>query len=99
MPPKKKTWASGGTFDLDKKSKQLEKLKKQSSSQGFWDNSQSASSTLKNISIIEKEMQLWRDLSRRHNDMEVLFEFADSGEIELAEIKVSYMFTKISLMR
>ena len=84
---KKKIWESGGTFDLDKKSKQLEELKKQSSAQGFWDNSQSASSTLKNISIIEKEMQLWSDLSRRHNDMEVLFEFAESGEIELAEIK------------
>ena len=79
MPLKKKIWASGGTFDLDKKSKQLEELKKQSSAQGFWDNSQSASNTLKNISIIEKEMQLWSDLSRRHNDMEVLFEFAGLG--------------------
>ena len=86
---KKKIWASGGTFDLDRKSKQLEKLKKQSSAQGFWDNSQSASSTLKNISIIEKEMQLWKDLSRRHNDMEVLFEFAESGEVEICLLYTS----------
>ena len=37
--------------------------------------------------MIEKEIQLWKDLSRRHNDMEILFEFADSGDIELVEIK------------
>tara|TARA_X000001036_G_scaffold74885_1_gene66416 strand:- start:546 stop:1475 length:930 start_codon:yes stop_codon:yes gene_type:complete len=37
--------------------------------------------------LIEKEIQLWKDLSRRHNDMEILFEFADSGDIELVEIK------------
>ena len=84
---KKKIWESGGIFDLDNKSKQLEELKRQSSAQGFWNNSQNASSTLKKISIIEKEMQLWKDLSRRHNDMEILFEFAESGEVELSEIK------------
>ena len=81
---KKRIWESGGIFDLDNKSKQLEKLKRQSSAQDFWNNSQNASRTLKKISIIEKEMQLWRDLSRRHNDMEILFEFAESGEVELS---------------
>ena len=30
---------------------------------------------------------LWDDLSRRHDDMEVLFEFADKGEIEFIEIQ------------
>ena len=40
---KEKDLGIRGTFDLDKKSKQLEELKKQSSAQGFWDNSQSAS--------------------------------------------------------
>ena len=84
---KKRIWESGGIFDLDNKSKQLEELKRQSSAQGFWDNGQNASRTLKKISIIEKEMQLWKDLSRRHNDMEILFEFAESGEVELTEIK------------
>ena len=41
----------------------------------------------KNISLIEKEIALWKDLTRRHDDMEVLFEFADSGETELKEIQ------------
>ena len=39
------------------------------------------------ISLIEKEIALWKDLTRRHDDMEVLFEFADSGETELKEIQ------------
>ena len=30
---------------------------------------------------------MWKDLTRRHDDMEVLFEFADSGETELKEIQ------------
>ena len=30
---------------------------------------------------------LWDDLSRRHDDMEVLFEFADKGEVEFIEIQ------------
>ena len=30
---------------------------------------------------------MWTDLSRRHDDMEVLFEFAEAGETELPEIQ------------
>ena len=30
---------------------------------------------------------MWKDLTRRHDDMEILFEFADSGETELKEIQ------------
>ncbi|MDP6170044.1 MAG: peptide chain release factor 2, partial [Candidatus Marinimicrobia bacterium] len=65
----------------------LEKLRKKSSDQDFWNNSQNASSVLKKISIIEKEIQLWEDLSRRNNDMKILFEFAEAGEVELIEIE------------
>ncbi len=31
---------------------------------------------------------MWEDLDRRYNDMKVLFEFAEDGEIELDEIRV-----------
>ncbi|MFL2983391.1 MAG: peptide chain release factor 2 [Candidatus Neomarinimicrobiota bacterium] len=77
----------GGIFDLDGQSKTLEKLKKESLNQDFWNNSTYASNILKKISIIEKEIQLWENLSNRHDDMEILFEFAEAGEADLDEIQ------------
>ena len=62
-------------------------LREQSSNPDFWNDNQSASVILKRISRIEKEIALWSDLARRHDDMEVLFEFADEGESSLDEIQ------------
>lgn len=62
-------------------------LREQSSNPDFWNDNQGASLILKRISRIEKEIALWSDLTRRHDDMEVLFEFADEGETGLDEIK------------
>jgi len=78
----------GGIFDFDSWSKELEKLKQKSSDPEFWNNNQSASNTLKKISRIEKKMALWKDLDQRYNDMKVLFEFAETGDVELDEIKI-----------
>ena len=77
----------GGIFDLDSRSKTLEVLREQSSNPDFWNDNQGASSILKKISRIEKEIALWSDLTRRHDDMEVLFEFAEEGETGLDEIE------------
>ena len=62
-------------------------LREQSSNPDFWNDNQGASSILKKISRIEKEIALWSDLTRRHDDMEVLFEFAEDGETGLDEIE------------
>ena len=62
-------------------------LREQSSNPDFWNDNQGASSILKRISRIEKEIALWSDLTRRHDVMEVLFEFAEEGEMGLDEIQ------------
>ena len=31
---------------------------------------------------------MWEDLDRRYNDMKVLFEFAETGEVEIDEIRI-----------
>ena len=62
-------------------------LREQSSNPDFWNDNQGASVILKKISRIEKEIALWSDLTRRHDDMEVLFEFAEKGETGLDEIQ------------
>ena len=53
----------------------------------FWNDSQGATAILKRISRIEKEIELWSDLTRRHDDMEVLFEFVEEGETGLDEVE------------
>ena len=62
-------------------------LREQSFNPDFWNDNQGASSILKRISRIEKEIALWSDLTRRHDDMEVLFEFVEEGEMGLDEIQ------------
>ena len=52
----------------------------------FWNDSQSASNCLKKIAIIEKEIKSWADLKKVHDDLEILVEFAENGEIELSDL-------------
>jgi len=76
----------GGIFDFESKESILIKLRKESIASDFWNDSNKASSTLKKISIIEKELELWQDFERRHGDLEVLFEFAESDEASESDI-------------
>ena len=78
----------GGIFDFESKESILAKLQKESLAADFWDNSDKASSILKKISLIEKELELWQDFERRHGDLEVLFEFAESDEALDSDIVV-----------
>jgi len=78
----------GGIFDFDSKESILAKLQMESLAADFWDNSDKASSILKKISLIEKELELWQDFERRHGDLEVLFEFAESDEALDSDIVV-----------
>ena len=85
---KKKTKKSGGIFDFDGWTRKLKKLKQSSADPRFWADNKNAPNILKKISIIEKKITLLKDLDRRYNDMKVLFEFAESGDIEINEIKI-----------
>jgi len=52
----------------------------------LWNDSAKASNILKQISRLEKEINLWSDLHRRYDDLGILIEFAEAGEVELAEV-------------
>ena len=78
----------GGIFVFESKESILAKLQMESLAADFWDNSDKASSILKKISLIEKELELWQDFERRHGDLEVLFEFAESDEALDSDIVV-----------
>ena len=66
----------------------IEKMRLKSNEPDFWKNKTTASALLKKISIFEKEINLWKPLDSAKNDMEVLLEFAESGDVTLKEVSV-----------
>ena len=62
-------------------------MRERTSDQNFWNDNQSASLYLKKISIIEKEISLWKKIDRSLNDVNVLIEFYESGDVSIEEIK------------
>ena len=76
----------GGIFDLQSKKNMIEQMRLKSNKSDFWKDKNSASSLLKDISILEKEVKLWETLDLAKNDVEVLLEFAESGDVELKEV-------------
>ena len=70
----------GGIFDLASQEDKLSKLKPQTAAENFWDNTNSAQITLKKISMIEKELELWNDAQRKKEDCEVLLTFLKEEE-------------------
>ncbi|MBF90067.1 MAG: peptide chain release factor 2 [Candidatus Marinimicrobia bacterium] len=70
----------GGTFDLVSVNSKLSKLKKETLSKDFWENNASAQSILKQISIYEKEIELWDGAERKKEDCEVYLAFLDDDK-------------------
>ena len=55
--------------------------------QNFWDDNQSASKKLKKISILEKEINLWKKIDTSLNDFNILIEFYESDDVSIEEVK------------
>ena len=88
MPEQKRSILNcGGIFDLTSKEDDLNKMRERASGQNFWNDNQSASLHLKKISILEKEISLWKKIDRSLNDVNVLIEFYESGDVSIEEIK------------
>jgi len=83
---KKRISICGGIFDFDLLNNSLDKLRLKSSDPNFWNDNKKASIILKKISQYERELELWDNLQKRNDDLEILFEFADDGEDVLDEL-------------
>ena len=66
--------------------KQLNDLKEKSTHPDFWNDNKKASAILRNVSRIEKEINIWSDIEQKHNDVDVLFEFYEEDEISLDDL-------------
>lgn len=82
---------SGGIFDLEEKEKEIQRLKSLSLESNFWSDNRRATRILKQLSLLEKEVELWQDLERRHGDVEVLLDFADAGEADVSEVEQEFL--------
>ena len=54
--------------------------------ENFWNDNKTASSQLKKISLLEKEINAWSEIDSIVNDFNILIEFYDSGDIEINEV-------------
>ena len=54
--------------------------------ENFWNDNKTASSQLKKISLLEKEINAWNEIDSIVNDFNILIEFYDSGDIEINEV-------------
>ena len=82
----KSTLSLGGIFDIDLLNNKLNSLKEKTSDPTFWSNNKKASAVLKNISRIEKEIKLWKDIEEKQSDVEISFEFYEDGEISKSDV-------------
>tara|TARA_B100001250_G_scaffold198032_1_gene169951 strand:+ start:1798 stop:2793 length:996 start_codon:yes stop_codon:yes gene_type:complete len=55
--------------------------------QNFWDDNQSASKQLKKISLLEKDINLWKKIDSTVNDFNILIEFYESGDVSIEEVE------------
>ncbi|HJL84279.1 MAG TPA: peptide chain release factor 2 [Candidatus Marinimicrobia bacterium] len=69
-----------GYLDLTSFEDKLSQLRAQTVAGDFWDNTSSAQTILKKISMIEKELELWNGAQRKKDDCEVLLTFLEEEE-------------------
>tara|TARA_Y100000741_G_scaffold133007_3_gene100113 strand:- start:17280 stop:18275 length:996 start_codon:yes stop_codon:yes gene_type:complete len=55
--------------------------------QNFWDDNQSASKQLKKISLLEKDINLWKKIDTAVNDFNILIEFYESDDVSIEEVE------------
>lgn len=74
----------GGIFDLARMTTELAQLEAQTAQPEFWNNAQAAAKVSRKKAALEREMQQWRDIEGKLNDLGALLELAhESGDASL----------------
>lgn len=82
---KKKFKSIEPKIELEKKTKEFQKLQKEMESPGFWDNQNNAQKVSQKASRIENFIKKWSTIKTELNDFSELLEMA--SEIEIAELE------------
>lgn len=77
---------SGGIFDFARMTAELAHLEQQTSQPDFWSHAQRAAKISRKKSTIERDLQQWREIDEKTNDLGALLELAEeSGDAALAK--------------
>src|SRR6187402_2200083 len=71
---------SWSVFDFAVKQQKIARLEEQSAVPDFWDDSEAAQRTLKELAGLRDEITPWIDLDKRISDTEVLLELAEEAD-------------------
>ena len=75
----------GGIFDFARMTSELAHLEQQTAQPDFWNHAQKAAKISRKKSTIERDLQKWRDIDGKMNDLDALLELAEeSGDAGLA---------------
>jgi len=73
---------SGGIFDLSSKERRIVELEKELSKPGFYDNRQASTDILRERNALIGELDYWKVIDSRLEEIEVLFELYDEGDTD-----------------
>ncbi|MCB0378243.1 MAG: peptide chain release factor 2 [Bdellovibrionales bacterium] len=77
MTFRRKPSNSGGTFDVDKKLKDLEELRHKSQNPAIWEKPAEMQKINRDIALIERTCEQWQDLRSKLDDVGVLLDMAE----------------------
>lgn len=79
-----------GYLDIDNKQAELKDLQAQTGAEGLWDNPDEAQSLMKKMATVKSWIKDYDKVSSLVGDLEVLYEFAQEGEADEAELDEQY---------
>jgi peptide chain release factor 2 len=83
--------AWGGIFDIDSKSGQIEDLEQKTLDPLFWNDAAKAEQILRELKSHKNWVESFRDLSKKVDDVELLFDFLKEGEGTEEEVEFKYL--------
>jgi peptide chain release factor 2 len=93
----------GGIFDFARMTAELAHLEQQTSQPDFWNHAQTAAKISRKQSTIERELQQWRDINGKMNDVGALLELAeesnDTGLVKELAAELDQFEPKLAALR
>ncbi|NBS18634.1 MAG: peptide chain release factor 2 [Flavobacteriia bacterium] len=77
-------------LDVDSKKIEITNLEEQTLAPGFWEKPQEAEQLMREIRTLKKWVDDYETIRQKHEDLEVLIEFYQAGEVEPSEIEGQY---------
>ena len=93
----------GGIFDFARMTAELAHLEQQTSQPDFWNHAQKAAKISRKKSAIERDLQQWRDIDGKRNDLNALLELAeesgDAGLLKELTSELDQFESKLAALR